>query len=75
MTNLSMVICLKYKTIKTEIKVPENILKFLEAISNLTGRSTKEIIECGVKAECENILGCWAPELCSVEELRERYNL
>jgi hypothetical protein len=59
---------------KMEIDVPTNIMKFLEAISNLTGRSVKEILEDGAKSECENILGCWAPELCSVEELRKRYD-
>ena len=61
---------------KIEIEVPENVMKFLGALSNFTGQPVKEIVQEHLDTLPEAILGSWSSMLgVDAEELRDRYSL
>ena len=65
------------KTVKVQVEVRENVLKFLEAFSTFSGRSPKEIMEEWIESSLAADVDCASSGFLGLdrEELKERYGL
>jgi len=65
------------KMVKVQVEVRENLLKFLDAFSTFSGRSSKEIIEEWIELSIEADLDCVHSGFLGLdrEELKKRYGL
>ncbi len=65
------------KTVKVQVEVRENVLKFLEAFSTFSGRSPKEIMEEWIESGIAADLDCASSGFLGLdrEELKKRYGL
>lgn len=63
--------------VKVTVEVPDNIMRFLEALSGFTGIPVQNMLSEHVDGLAEEILPQWPDKTlyASIEDLKKRYNL